>query len=327
MKKRLVFALGFLAIQAITFSSFAGDEVPIKDFTLPSASDATLIHLSDFHGKVVLINYWRTVCAYSQDEAPKLVELYRKYHDQGLEILGVSADHPDTIKNLGPYLKRYGIGWPIALNDQGEFMREVFKLPRPYTPTNYLVTRSGKMISLGRDWDDSIRKIEAPIIKALAEPVLPGPTIAPRVTESAPRFELPDLQGKTIRSVDLIGKPTIVAFFDNDTCDRSGKELSALNDQYGPKGLQVIGIDSFDPPKTIKQCADKYAMHFPLLRGNHEVQQAYLRGARHWGIFFIDRRGDVMKEVVNWEDDDLEHWTWPKYVEYLLGEPELEKKT
>jgi hypothetical protein len=35
---------------------------PIKDFTLPSASDGSLIRLSDYAGKVILLNWWRTDC-------------------------------------------------------------------------------------------------------------------------------------------------------------------------------------------------------------------------------------------------------------------------
>ena len=97
----------------------------VKDFTLPSTTNSSLIHLSDYAGKVVLINWWRTSCTWSQAEAPKLVELYKKYHAQGLDIVGISDDNTGTVAQVPAYLKRYGITWPVGLNDQGEFMREV----------------------------------------------------------------------------------------------------------------------------------------------------------------------------------------------------------
>ena len=290
---------------------------PIKDFTLPSASDGSLIHLSDYSGKVVLINYWRTECAYSRDEAPKLVDLYKKYHDKGLEIFGVSDDHPNTIKDIPAHIAKYGITWRIGLNDLGDFRREVFK--HPGTPSNYLVTRDGKMIDLGKDWDEKISKIEGPIVKALADPAPKEAAITPRTLEAAPPFDLADIGTKNVRSTDLAGKPMVVAFFDAHTCDRAGKELSSLHDQYGARGLQVIGIDLFDQSAAMKGCVDKYKMHFPVLRGTKEVQQAWLGADRLWGVFFINRDGKIVKEITHWEDDDLSHFTWPKYADYLLS--------
>src|SRR5712692_9487240 len=78
----------------------------IKDFTLASATDNSVIHLADYNGKVVLLNWWRTSCAWSQKESPKLVELYKQYHDKGLVILGISDDTADTVAQVPAYLKR-----------------------------------------------------------------------------------------------------------------------------------------------------------------------------------------------------------------------------
>ena len=326
MKMLRALVVAFVAIPALAITATAGDEVHIKDFTLPSAMDGSLIHLADYSGKVILINFWRTECAYSRDEAPRLAELYKKYHSQGLEILGISDDHPNTIKDIPAYVSRYGITWRIGLNDEGEFRRDVFK--GPGTPWNYLVSRSGVVTFLGKDWDGDIHKIEDPIAKALAEPTPASAPLTPRVSNRPPEFELPDLAGKTVRSKDFAGKPMVVAFFDASSCARNGKELSALNDQYASKGLAVIGIDTVDQPQAAKQsCADKYAIHFPVLHGDKKIQQAWLGGDRHWGVFFINRDGESIKEILNWEDDDLEHWTWPKYAEYLLTTPENKTHT
>jgi thiol-disulfide isomerase/thioredoxin len=82
---RALVVLLLLTIPQLSFSS----ENRAKDFTLPSATDNSLIYLSDYSGKVVLINWWRTSCPWSQKESPKLVELYKKYHDKDMVIIGV----------------------------------------------------------------------------------------------------------------------------------------------------------------------------------------------------------------------------------------------
>jgi peroxiredoxin len=97
----------------------------VKDFILPSATSNSLIRLADYNGKVILINWWRTSCPWSQKESPKLVELYKQYRDKGLVMIGISDDTADTVAQVPAYLKRYGVTWPVGLNDQGEFRHEV----------------------------------------------------------------------------------------------------------------------------------------------------------------------------------------------------------
>ena len=66
---------------------------------------------------MVLINWWRTDCPWSQRESPKLVGLYQKYRPKGLVILGISDDHGSTVGEIPAYLKRYNITWRVGLND------------------------------------------------------------------------------------------------------------------------------------------------------------------------------------------------------------------
>jgi thiol-disulfide isomerase/thioredoxin len=54
--------------------------------------DGGTFDLGTLHGKVVLVNYWATWCAPCRKEMPKLDALYRKYHSQGLEMVGISID-------------------------------------------------------------------------------------------------------------------------------------------------------------------------------------------------------------------------------------------
>ena len=67
------------------------EPVPAGDFSL-STLDGRRVRLSDFHGKVVLVNFWTTWCTACIGEMPELIELQKQHHER-LVILGVSLDY------------------------------------------------------------------------------------------------------------------------------------------------------------------------------------------------------------------------------------------
>ena len=68
---------------------------PAPDFTLQSL-DGKSVHLSDFRGKAVLLNFWATWCEPCKIEMPWFVELQKQYGPEGLQIVGISADEGDS---------------------------------------------------------------------------------------------------------------------------------------------------------------------------------------------------------------------------------------
>jgi|SRR5450631_160780 len=73
------------------------------------------VSLSDYRGKVVLIDYWATWCAPCKIEIPRLVELQKKYANDGLQVIGISMDDgPEPVRG---FVKDFGINYPVALGD------------------------------------------------------------------------------------------------------------------------------------------------------------------------------------------------------------------
>jgi len=317
---------GFVRFSFLVFPTLTMATGGVKDFTLPSATDSALIHLSDYAGKVVLINWWRTSCTWSQAEAPKLVALQSQYRDKGLVILGVSDDDSQSIANVPGYLKRYGITWPVGLNDQGEFMHEVTVLsardgrPEGETPGNYIVSRSGQITYLGLDRSpEAWKKLLLAVQQALAEKPSASPSIQPRKLEKAPPLSLADLQGKRLSLSSLLGKPLVVNFFNADTCDWTGAVISKLYQDYSSRGLQVIGINLYDSDAAIQQCKAKYHANYPILRGDQTTQMAWIESNKAWATFFVTSDGKILKAITGSPENGIEQTVFPKFAAYLLG--------
>src|SRR6267378_2514374 len=315
---RILMLLLFAAVPA-----WAGTGLgPAKDFTVPAATDASLIHLAEYAGKVVLINWWRTDCGWSQRESPKLVGLYQKYHPKGLVILGISDDHGSTVSQIPAYLKRYNITWPVGLNDQGEFRREMIVQPneRGSTPGNFLVTRSGEVTYLGLDRGDADwQKLENAVAAAVAESPGKATAVQPRDLVSAPAFSLPDLQGKAVRLSDFKGKPLVANFFTAQTCDWSGPVLAKLDRDYSARGLQVVGIDLFDDEAAIQNCKNRFSTRYPVLRGDEATQLAWIGERSGWATFFVSADGKIFKAIKDSIDDGMEGTVFPKYADQLVS--------
>jgi peroxiredoxin len=301
-----------------------GAENTAKDFTLPSATGTALIHLADYAGKVVLINFWRTSCAWSQKESPRLVELYKQYRDKGLVIVGVSDDTGDTVAQVSAYVTRYGITWPVGLNDQGEFQHEVVlqskagDRPAGETPGNYIVSRSGQLTYLGLDrGPEAWEKLVAAVKLALDEKIPATSPIPPRKLEAAPPLGLPDLQGQKVTMAAFSGKPLVVNFFTSATCDWTGAVVSKLHQDYAARGLRVVGIDLYDSDDVIRQCTARYGANYMILRGDQAAQMAWIGDNKGWATFFVFPDGKVFKKIVDSINNGIEGPVFSKYAEYL----------
>lgn len=120
-----------------------GDAAP--DFTLKTLEGKPL-QLSSLKGKAVMINFWATWCDPCKVETPWLVELQKKYGDQGFQVLGVAVDDSGE-KAIADYAHKMQMNYPILLGTEkvAELYGGVEGLP-----TNYFLDRSGKVIAVER---------------------------------------------------------------------------------------------------------------------------------------------------------------------------------
>jgi peroxiredoxin len=101
---------------------------PVKrapNFALPDL-DGQLHALSQWRGKVRLLNFWATWCGPCRKEIPALVALQKRFGDRGLEIIGIATDEPDT-KTVKRFAKQYRINYPLLMdnNHAGDIARHL----------------------------------------------------------------------------------------------------------------------------------------------------------------------------------------------------------
>ncbi len=75
------------------------------------------LRLSDYKGKVVLLNFWATWCAPCRAEMPDLVKWQREYKSRGLQVIGVTYP-PEELAEVREFIKNIGVNYPIALGDE-----------------------------------------------------------------------------------------------------------------------------------------------------------------------------------------------------------------
>jgi cytochrome c biogenesis protein CcmG/thiol:disulfide interchange protein DsbE len=113
----------------------AAPEFQLKD------ADGRTVRLSDYRGKVVLLNFWATWCGPCTFEIPWFVEFERRLKDRGFAVLGISMDE-DGWEVVRPFMSRLKINYRVLLgNDEvGQAYGGVDSLP-----TSFLIDREGKV--------------------------------------------------------------------------------------------------------------------------------------------------------------------------------------
>lgn len=109
---------------------------PAPDFTLQDSDHK--VSLSDYRGKVVLLNFWATWCPPCIIEMPSLIALQQKMKDKDVVILGVSIDEDEAAYHK--FLKNYGVNFVTVLDKDR-------KTPSLYGtfgwPETYIIDRQG----------------------------------------------------------------------------------------------------------------------------------------------------------------------------------------
>jgi thiol-disulfide isomerase/thioredoxin len=131
------------------------------DFSLPTP-DGKMIALSSFKGKVVLVDFWASWCGPCRKENPNVVAMYKKYHNKGFDILGVSLDDDKT-----KWMKAYeadGLVWNHVSDLKGWECTAAKLYGITAIPFTLLLDKEGKVVAKGLRGEE----LEEKVVEALA---------------------------------------------------------------------------------------------------------------------------------------------------------------
>jgi len=136
--------IAFLAVLLLCAGVIAAELVPpakkSPDFTLVNIKDGRQVRLSDFRGKVVLLDFWATWCIPCRKSLRFYQDLFRRKHNEGFVVIAVSIDR--SAKRLRRYLQRRPVSYWVLHDPKKEVARKygVFRIP-----STFILDRTGSI--------------------------------------------------------------------------------------------------------------------------------------------------------------------------------------
>jgi peroxiredoxin len=99
------------------------------------------IRLSDYKGKVILLDFWATWCAPCKIEIPGFIALYKKYKSRDFVVIGVSMD--DSPSPVKPFAQKMKMNYPVLIGTGRNDIEQAFELMG--LPTSFIISREGRI--------------------------------------------------------------------------------------------------------------------------------------------------------------------------------------
>lgn len=180
MKKTSLWIIGGLAVVAASWAAYTGLQAPTDGaqsaegggaggvtgklapaFTLGTPVGGKSVSLSDYKGKVVLVNFWATWCPPCRQEVPDFVKVQQELRPKGFEIVGISLDDgPDPVVG---FVEEQKVNYAVAMGNN-EIAQQYGGVRA--IPTSFLLDREGKIVKQyqGAIDADTLRQAIQPLL-------------------------------------------------------------------------------------------------------------------------------------------------------------------
>jgi peroxiredoxin len=148
-----------LALALFAATRFLGDEIfPVEVGSQAPGFNAVTVappehpkSLTDYRGKVVLLNVWATWCLPCREEMPSMEALYKEFAPRGFKIVAVSIDEPGDVAKVRDFVKEFGLTFEV-LHDRSGAIQKIYQTTG--VPENFLIGADGviRKKSYTQDW-------------------------------------------------------------------------------------------------------------------------------------------------------------------------------
>lgn len=141
--------LRFVAL--LTLVALAG---PVRSQALNNAWDLPPVvlddpagvshNLYDWHGKVIMLNFWASWCKPCQAEIPHLIAWQKQYREHNLQVIGIGIDEPVAIRN---FIRTFGIDYPVLIAESKTHadLLPGWGNPKQVLPYTIVIDRDGSL--------------------------------------------------------------------------------------------------------------------------------------------------------------------------------------
>jgi thiol-disulfide isomerase/thioredoxin len=138
MKRAIIITAALLMFTAAAHGQSAQQSPPL---TLKSIQRRAF-RLSDYKGKIVLLNFWATWCPPCRAEMPDLVRMQRQYGARGLQVIGITYP-PEALREVRRFVRKLKVNYPVVLGTKET--KALFDESETL-PLTIVIDREGKIV-------------------------------------------------------------------------------------------------------------------------------------------------------------------------------------
>ncbi len=228
--------------------AWVGKQLP--DFSAV-AIDGTPVSVSDYHGKMLVLNFCAKWCGFCAPEIPYLKKVYENHHKDGFDVIGVSLDENET--ELREYIEEHEIPWPQIYDGKGwkSELAQFFGINS--VPSQWLIDRDGKIISVGTRGEQLGQLVKW--------------TDIARIGNVIPDFSAVDVDGNPISASAFRGK-VVLLHFGYIHNEQELTDIDTLYKKHHNNRFEVIGVN-------VGGWRDAEALRDVVRRENRQGQYIY----------------------------------------------------